>query len=229
MLPDGAAAAIGVLLFLAPGFLYVVLSDPRRSRGAVADLATIGIVATLASAVSVGVLALVRSVSASWVLDLGTWVRTGDYYWHRSYGVVVRTVVIEVALALLVAVAAHLLAAARARDSRPAGAPDASLWPLVAVDDESHQQPGDRRMAMARTRDGSLYRGYLHGVHDSGVLPPLLGLSGPIAVRRPGETPTTMTPTWDRLALALDDVTELWVESTASPTPPRAAPPASSG
>jgi hypothetical protein len=219
VLPDGAAAVIGVLLFLAPGFLYVALRDPRRSRGPVADLAAIGIVATLSTGVSIAVLALVRSVHASWVLDLGAWVRTDDYYWHRSYTVVVRTVAIEVVLALLVASVAHLVVAARARAGQANGGPDESLWPLVGADDESHGQPGERRMAMARTRDGALYRGYLHGVHDSGVLPPVLGLSGPIAVRRPGEAPTTMAPPWDRLALTLADVTELWVESGAAATP----------
>jgi len=220
MLPDGAAAVIGVLLFLAPGFVYVALRDPRRSRGPVADLAAIGIVATLSTGVSVAVLALLRSVRASWVLDLGAWVRTGDYYWHHSYAVVVRTVVVEVVLALVVALVAHFVMAARASGARPPGSPDESLWPLATTDAESAVQPGERRMAMARTREGTLYRGYLHGVHQSGVLPTVLGLSGPIAVRRAGEDPTSMGPSWDRLALALDDIVELWVESPTAATGP---------
>jgi hypothetical protein len=225
VLPDGAAAVIGVLLFLAPGFVYLVLRGPRRERGVADDLAVIAAVAILCTAASLLVLALVRAVHGAWILDLGAWIRTGDFYWHRSYDVVVRTVALEVVLAIGIAWIAHLVVASRARTTRAAGNPDDTLWPLDGSDPEATRpQPEAGALVMARTSDGTLYRGHFEGIHDSGVLPPVLGLRGPISYRRAGDAPESPSPSWDRLALALAGITELWVESRPPETPAPGSP-----
>ena len=220
VLPDGAAAVIGVLLFLAPGLVYVVLRGPRRDRSVLDDLALIAVVATLSTGGALLVLAAVRALRRAWIVDLGAWIRTGDFYWHRSYDVVMRSVVLEVVLAIGIACIAHLVTAARARTTRAAGSPDGTLWPLDGADPEATRpQPEAGALIMARTNDGTLYRGHFEGIHDSGVLPPVLGLRGPISYRRGGEAPESPSPSWDRLALALDGITELWVESRPRETP----------
>jgi hypothetical protein len=96
------------------------------------------------------------------------------------------------------------------------------------------EEPGT--LVLARTHDGTQYQGTLAepegsdgGAHASGAY---LTLAGPIVFRRVGGDPETMPSAWDRLALPLADVAEVWTRSapatTAAPAPPPAPAPAAS-
>jgi len=102
----------------------------------------------------------------------------------------------------------------RGRDDRAEHVVDAV--DAVVVDD-----PG--RVVLARTHDGTQYQGTLaestsaEGLsHATGAY---LTLTGPIVYRRSGGEPETMPSAWDRLALPLADVAEVWTRSAATTTP----------
>ncbi|HEY3670713.1 MAG TPA: hypothetical protein VGN51_07255 [Acidimicrobiia bacterium] len=103
---------------------------------------------------------------------------------------------------------------------------NAGVVDAVVVD-----EPG--RLVLARTHDGTQYQGTLAEPGDPGqpgANGGYLTLTGTIVFRRAGGEPETMPSAWDRLALPLADVAEVWTRPAATtPAAPSPAPvPASS-
>ena len=213
MLPSELLSMVAVLMLLAPGCVWaVVRRNPRANP--VHQGAAILLVGLLCTALSLGVIAVLRSTQPSFVMDFGAWVRSGDYYLHRSYEEILRTIGIELGVACVLAGVIALIANERShvRGERA----DAPLLVRLIEGEEANTrvQPGTHPRVFARTHDGSLYQGTLYGL-DSGssAEQPVLVLSAPIAFQRPGEPSSAMPALWDRLAIPLGDVAELWTSS----------------
>jgi len=117
----------------------------------------------------------------------------------------------------LVALGIVVLARRRKGAATP-GARAVARSPLAALPlDGAPGDPGEPAMVFARTHDGTLYQGKFVAF-DAGMIEgaPVLALGGPIVFRRAGGEPETMPPVWDRLAIPVADVAELWMRSTPS-------------
>lgn len=221
MLPTEAMTLVAALLFLAPGFLWELLRGRPNRSTVVRELSAVALVSVVCTGVAIGILAALRTVKPDWVLDYGAWIRTGDYYLHRSYQDIAQTAALEVVVACLLVLALHTLVAMGHR-GKDIDAEGSVLLSLVRRDKtHSRPQPGSRPMVVARTHDGTLYQGTFCAV-DSGrdVEHPVLALGAPIVFQRSGEPRAAMPPAWDRLAVPLSDIAEMWLSSRpAEPSP----------
>ena len=118
------------------------------------------------------------------------------------------------ALAGVCVLAAVIMVLARRRRRSE---PTASERPAQSVTGSA--EPG--WMVLARTHDGSQYQGALVQDDDT-TRDQYLVMAGPIVFRRAGGEPETMPPAWDRLAVPLTDVAEVWTRP--APTSPAPAP-----
>lgn len=108
MIPDTTGAFIALLFFVAPGIIFQVLRE--RSRPAVEEttareasrIALSSVVFSLGAAL---VLSAIRLWKPAWIVDPGAWARGGDAYFKDNYRLIARTVILEVLIAALLAVA----------------------------------------------------------------------------------------------------------------------------
>jgi hypothetical protein len=80
-----------------------------------------------------------------------------------------------------------------------------------AVEALEVDEPG--RLVLARTHDGTQYQGVLAEPDEAHAAGAFLVLAGPIVFRRSGGESETMPSAWDRLAVPLVDVAEVWTRS----------------
>jgi LPXTG-motif cell wall-anchored protein len=126
------------------------------------------------------------------------------------------------AVAGVLVIAAVLLVLGRRRrraEEQSDGRPDAQ----VALEAVLVDEPGT--LVLARTHDGTQYQGTLTDATAANARGAYLTLAGPIVFRRAGGEPETMPSAWDRLALPLADVAEVWTRSAPTVEPAAAAAP----
>jgi len=99
-------------------------------------------------------------------------------------------------------------AAARTEARAEARTDDQVVEAVEATVEATADEPG--RLVLARTHDGTQYQGVLAGADGADPDGAYLVLTGPIVYRRSGGEPETMPSAWDRLALPLADVAEVW-------------------
>jgi hypothetical protein len=150
-------------------------------------------------------------------MDLGAWIRTDDYYFHRHYAAVITTIVMTVGIACaLAALAACVVRATHEGTQGPVRL--ASL--LSSHREDQNQQPGNARTVLVRNTSGTLYQGSFFALDaDREAATSSLVLGGPIVFRHADGTAKSMPSEWDRLALRLRDVAEIWVRSSRVTTP----------
>jgi Family of unknown function (DUF6338) len=213
MVPTTAGAFIAFLLFVAPGLLWEILWERHRlpvPGSTFREISRVGLISVLCSGTAIVLLAVVRTLHSSWMLDVGAWLRRGDNYLDQHYALIGVTVAVEVGLACLIAGAAYLGWARRLKpDGRNVKEP--VLWSLVAG---RASAPSSRRGARlhvgVRTTGGSVYVGAFLAVDvDPERENAMLALQPPIEFKRLGETAASMPLHWERLSVPLANIAEL--------------------
>jgi hypothetical protein len=226
MLPTEVMTLVAVLLFLAPGCVWAVLRRRPKRSTVVRELAAVALVSVVCTGAAIAILAALRTAQPNWVLDYGAWVRTGDYYLHRSYADIATTAALEVVIACTLALVLCAVFAMGRRGERTDA--DGSVLLGLARRDKTHArpQPGSQPMVVARTHDGTLYQGTFCAIDSTAdVEHPVLALGAPIVFQRPGQPRAAMPSAWDRLAVPLGDVAEMWLSSRPSAAQPPTTPP----
>jgi hypothetical protein len=221
VVPSTAATLIGFLFFVAPGLLFDLLAErwrPPVGASAFREISRVGLVSLVCSGASMAVLAALRALKPEWVLDPGRWLRTGDRYLHHEYPLIARTLVLEVLLACAVSLFLYWLAVGR-RPRLARNDPSPVLWSIVGGRGSAPEtRVGARLFALARTREGNIYQGFVSGIDmDAERDNAMIAFQPPIQFQRAKQHPGAMPEHWDRLAVPLGDVQELWLQWIRTP------------
>jgi hypothetical protein len=104
MIVDNMNALLGFLALLAPGILFELRRERRRpgvTESALREVSRIGLISLVYTVASLGILAAVRAIRPDVVADFRLWYTTGAEYVSANFRLVVQTLLVEVALALL--------------------------------------------------------------------------------------------------------------------------------
>jgi Family of unknown function (DUF6338) len=99
MVPTTAATVAAVLVFVLPGFLFERLRRarrPHRKESVFSEVAVFVMSSAAFSAAGLVVYVALRSWFPHTVLDFGKWIRDGHAYEAGQYGVIARTVLLQV-------------------------------------------------------------------------------------------------------------------------------------
>jgi hypothetical protein len=121
---------LSFLGLVAPGLVFQLLRERRRalrSETAFREASRVALTSFLFTSMSLTILAAVRALWPPAAPDVGRWLREGTHYFTVEYSLVVRTLLIEVAVACLLAVFADWLLKGRAH-GRIVGS---SIWFLL--------------------------------------------------------------------------------------------------
>jgi Family of unknown function (DUF6338) len=209
--PTTIVVLVVAVLFLAPGLVWKVgQRETRRRASAIHDLSALLLVSLGCTSAAVGVVAAMRQLWPTTVVDLGAWIRTDDFYFHRHYGVILSTVAMTALLACVLATL--VLAATRRRATRNAvtGVLPSILDPKT---DAPVRQPDVPRVVMVRTHNGTQFHGSFVALDEDDADTSAIALGGPIVFQRADGVSMTMPPEWDRIVLPMSDIAELWIRA----------------
>ncbi len=216
MVPNTAGTLVAFLFFVTPGLLFMLLAERRRPAApgsTFREISTVGLISVVCTTIATAVLAIARARRPRWLLDPGRWVRDGSKYFESDYPLIARTLVIEIVLASCVALGLYWFFVRRPwRASR--SDPNPVLWSITGgLGSAPASRPNTELFALARTRAGDIYQGYVVAVDlDPSRSLAMLALQTPIKFKRANDPPDEMTKEWDRLAIPLSDVQELWLQ-----------------
>lgn len=236
MVPNTTATVVAFLFFVTPGLLYEILAErqrPPRPGSTFREISSVGLLSVVCSTAAALVLALVRARKPAWILDPGAWLRDGRKYLtgvHTAritkpshYALVVRTLAIEVTLACLFALALYWLFIGRhARETRTD--PHPVLWSITGGRGSTPSYRRDAKLfALARTHEGDVYMGRFLAIDlEADRSPAMLALQPDIMFQRNEQPPGALPPEWDRLAIPMENVQELWLRWVkGEPKPPK--------
>jgi hypothetical protein len=115
LLPSSWLSLLLFFLVIAPGLLFDLLSERRRAgltESAFREISRTILASLVFSGFSVLVLGVVRTIKPSWMPDPRPLFQHSNYLW-TNYRLVVRTLAIEVTIALMAAWLAHLVVSHR--------------------------------------------------------------------------------------------------------------------
>ncbi|SFT98588.1 hypothetical protein SAMN05660657_04463 [Geodermatophilus amargosae] len=118
MTPESVITFAAFLLLVAPGLLFELLRERRRpamEETTFREASRIALASLAFSGTATGILAVVRILQPAWMPDPRRWLESGQTYVEDEYRLIVRAVVVEVVLALALAIAFDLLLRKRAR------------------------------------------------------------------------------------------------------------------
>jgi hypothetical protein len=208
---------VGAVLFLAPGLVWNVgRRETPRHVSMVHELSALLLVSIGCTSASVAIVAAVRQLWPTTVVDLGAWIRTDDFYFHRHYGVVLTTVAMT---ALLACVLATLVLAATRRHAARTTVTGVLPSILNPKTDAPVRQPDVPQVVMVRTHNGTLFHGSFVALDEDDAHTSAIALGGPIVFQRADGVSMTMPPEWDRIALPMSDVAEFWIRAPRTVAP----------
>src|SRR5215211_6127592 len=114
MVPGSWLSVLLFLLFVAPGLLFDLLSERRRagfSESAFREVSRIVLGSLAFSGFAFALLAIVRTINPPWMPDPSRLLKPGDSYAKDHYRLILRTLVLQGALALTAASVWHILLA----------------------------------------------------------------------------------------------------------------------
>ena len=216
-MPTAIVVLVGAVLFLAPGLVWNVgQRETRRHVSTVRELSALLLVSIGCTSGAVAVVAVMRQLWPTTVVDLGAWIRTDDFYFHRHYGVVLITVAMTALLACVLAIVVLAVTRRRAARSAVTGVLPSILDPRT---DAPVRQPDVPRVVMVRTHNGTLFHGSFVALDEDDAHTSAIALGGPIVFQRADGVSMTMPPEWDRIALPMSDVAEFWIRAPRTVAP----------
>jgi hypothetical protein len=105
MIPQTLVSLVLFLGLVAPGLFYQLLWErrhPTLEQTAFREASRTALTSLLFSGLACTVIILIRLVEPTWIFDLGQYLRDSKGYVSKSYGVIIRTVALEVVLALVI-------------------------------------------------------------------------------------------------------------------------------
>lgn len=112
MIPSTVAAVVTFLLLVAPGVAFLLLragTRPETEHTPFREVSLVALTSLFFSAVSVAALALVRALRPGWMPDLQAWLADPGSYVDVHYRLVARAALVELMIALILAVLVHRL------------------------------------------------------------------------------------------------------------------------
>jgi hypothetical protein len=106
VLPSTTASLVAFLIFVAPGFLFELRRGrrvPRAERTTFREISSVALASVVCSGIAIALLAAVRAIHKSWMPDPSSWFADSHKYLTNHWPVVTWFLVIEVALACVVA------------------------------------------------------------------------------------------------------------------------------
>jgi hypothetical protein len=218
VIPETIGALVAFLGLIAPGVAYELLREKRRpsiEETAFREASRTALTSLVFTTGSIALLAGVHAVSPDAVLDAAAWIEHGKKYVSANVGLVGRTLLIELGLALALATIADRLFRRSApgqispgsvwfqlfRQRRPAGA---TPWLHVRLDDETEiwgfvgDYSADQRL---ENRE--------------------LTIRGPkLQYRRRGDTTNEALSSWSSILLRGDSIVWMKVAYVADDSPP---------
>ncbi len=219
MVPDTLGSVAAFFFFIAPGLLYELLSQRKRpspDTTTFREISTVALISVVCTTVAVALLGAVRYVWPDLVVDAGSWIASGNDYVQARYELIARTLIVELLLAGAAAFGLFLLVGASRKRRHPgAHDPHPVLWSVTRGFASTPRSRGkDSKLhALARTHKGDVYVGRVAGIDlDADRSLGMLALQPPIKFHRVGEDEKVMPDEWDRVALPLSDLQELWLQ-----------------
>lgn len=210
MLPSTWLSLVLFILLIAPGLLFDLLAEGRRvgvQESAFRETSRVALASLAFSAVGVLAVAIVRTVHAAWMPDPRLFLLNSHTYLAGHYASVFWSLLLEVAVALGAAAAAHKYLA------KKAGAPPlraSSLWSVALSEDVP---AGTVPHARVRLTSGTVYLGEVtHYTADLEMADRELVL-GPPLFSKTGEKLLAPVPTEiTRVALACTQIESIAVQ-----------------
>lgn len=230
MIPETVGALLAFLGLIAPGVAFELLRERRRpalEETAFREASRIALSSLIFTTGSLAVLAIVRTIRPAAVLDPAAWINRGKDYVSGHIGLVSRTLLIELAIALLLAVLADWLF----RRSAPGRIAPGSMWYQQF---RQRRPAGTRPWLHIRLDDETEVWGYLGDYSaDQKLENRELTVRGPrLQYRRKGETTNEMLNSWSSVLLRGEAIAWMKVAYVADESPadePRLVPAADPG
>ncbi len=210
MIPQTVLSLVAFLFLVAPGLVFELRRERRRptwEETAFREASRIALASLLLSVGAVLVLVVVGRWIPTLLPDVRSWLRNSRNYLPDHFGVVSRFLLLELGVALLLAVLADLALGVRRRSTiRPL-----SAWYRVFRAELPH---GGQPFVRVRVDDGTEYCGVLAAYSpDYALADRELVLASPLTLRRPDEpSPTPLAdPPWKRVVIRGPAVQDLWV------------------
>jgi len=222
VVPSTLSAVLVFLLLVAPGIAFELLRQrarPPRGDTVFVEISRVLLAGVVISGLVVVLLAITRSISPGWLVDVRSQLIQGASYTAGNLDVIGVTVAAQLVLSLLLAVIGNrVLTPHRGRVITAD-----SSWHVILAHLAGR---GLRPFLSVELKDGTLYTGY-RAEYSTEVEPQKrdLVLSPPIKVRRPAASAATALPDdWQRLWIRGDEITTIAVSYVGSPTPPSDGP-----
>jgi Family of unknown function (DUF6338) len=209
VIPQTVLSLVAFLFLVAPGILFELRQErrrPGRNETAFREAARTALASLLFSVAAVLMLLVAGRRWPTLLPDAERWLREGRPYFQAEYSVVLRFVLLELAVALLLAVLADYAFGARQQPTiRPI-----SSWYRVF---RSQLPAGTQPFVRVRVEDGTEYCGMLASyTPDSELADRELVLAPPLTRQRPEDaTPSPLAGPWQRVIVSGPAIRDLWV------------------
>jgi hypothetical protein len=198
-----------------PGIVFQLLGERRRPGWEESTARETGRI-VLASVVFTGlallILGVTRAIKPTWMPDPGAWLRQGNEYVQAQYRLVMRTLLIELGIAISFAVLANMVF----RRASNGKLQRVSAWfKLFRVDRPNDAIP----YARVQLKNGEVYGGYvLHYSEDLPLSDRELILGPPLKHRMVEGDPHELDESWQRVTIAGPEIQTIWVSYVNSDT-----------
>jgi hypothetical protein len=155
VVPSTWLSVLFFLLLIAPGLVFDLLAERRRAgadESAFREASRVALASTAFSGAALAILATVRALQPKWMPDPRRLLGDSQAYLAEEYRLVLRALLIQVAIALILALVAHAILA----KTSGASIRQRSAWSLVF----HHELPdGTQAHARVRLTDETVYIG----------------------------------------------------------------------
>lgn len=212
MVPSTVATFLAFLLLVVPGLLFEFIRDTRRptvQRSNFREVSSVLLAGTACSLVSIIILAALRGYWPASMPNPGGWLSNAAPYLSTHYRLIVRTVLLELALACLLSLLAARLSVRRPKGLRTSMSNDPTLWEGIfgKVEPSSNPYPYlTVRMANGQAICGKALGVDPHGSRDWGHLI----LQGALRRYSQAGAPEDVDG-WQRVMIPIAEIQEIWI------------------
>jgi hypothetical protein len=218
MIPETFAALLAFVGFVAPGLVFEILRERRRpliEETAFREASRVALTSLLFTIMALLGLVAIRQVAGTNLADPGEWVRQGNTYVQYNLGLVATTLLLELALALGLAVVVDWLF----RQSVPGQIVSGSIWYQLF---RRRCPKGATPWVHLRLKDETEIWGYVGDyTPDRKLENRELTLFGPKLKYQPKDKDAQpLTPSWSSVSVRGDEISWMKVTYVADDSPP---------
>lgn len=216
MVPSTWLSVLFFLLLIAPGLVFDLLAERRRAgadESAFREASRVALASTAFSGAALAVLATARALKPEWMPDPRRLLGDGQEYLTDEYRLVLRALLIQVAIALVLALVTHAILA----KTRGASIRQRSAWSSVF---HHELPPGKQAHARVRMTDETVYIGRVaHFTANIEHADRELVLAPPLFSKTKDGTLKDVPDEWQRILVRGDQIAALSVQYRPKDTP----------